>query len=177
MSDFIYSPPSEQLLLLLYSVCLGIGVGFIYSFFDTIYMIVDLHIDKCGEKRSENQPCEKNKTIISKIFQFSIDFFFSIVYTIIIVVFVFCANNGKYRLFIMLFGVFGFILYRITLGRLVNFLMRKLLALLQKAVRCVVIAPLMRLFFCTFKVFDSVFASHTIKKGIIKSLRKDVELQ
>ncbi len=177
MSDFIYSPPSEQLLLLLYSVCVGIGVGIVYSFFDTIYIVADLYVDKYKEKEVKNQPCEKNKTIISKIFQFSIDFFFSIVYTIIIVVFVFCANNGKYRLFMMLFGVLGFIIYKITVGRLVSFLMRKLFELVQKAIRFIIIFPVVRLVLFIFRMLDAVFASNTIKKGIIKSLRKDVGLQ
>lgn len=112
---------------MLYSFLIGISIGVIYSVFNTISMLVDLYIVNSEEKNKINQQNAKNKIIISKIFQFSIDFFFSVVYTVIVVVFIFCANRGKFRFFMLVFALWGFVLYKLTVGRLVSFCIRAVL--------------------------------------------------
>lgn len=175
MSGFIYTPPVQQLAQALYSLCLGVGIGLIYTFFDTIYITLDLYIDLKAEKCCKYQSSVKKKIIISKIFQFSIDFLFSIVYTIIIVVFVFCANNGKFRFFMFFFAVMGFVLYRVTLGRLISFVMQKLVFALRRFICYRIAAPLIGAAQCLIGFLVIRHTSRTIERGIIDTVRKDGE--
>lgn len=169
MTGFLHQPPQQQLFLILYSLILGMSIGVIYTLFDTISIMLNLYIDdRCIEKGRKQQR-SKNKIIISKIFQFSIDFLFSIVYTVIVVVFIFCANNGKFRFFIMLFSVLGFVLYKTTLGKAVHFLIYHAFRYLKMAVSAVVISPLAR----TFRFLEWKICAIRIKRRILNSVSKD----
>ena len=108
MGGFLYQSPKLQLILIMYSFIVGISIGIVYSVFDTISIMLNLHIvnESAGEEIKLRNA--KNKIIISKIFQFSIDFFFSVVYTVITVIFIFCANKGRFRFFMLAFAAVGF---------------------------------------------------------------------
>ncbi len=169
MTGFLHQSPNEQLCLILYSLCLGVGVGIIYSFFDTISIILNLHIDTKRANFEKKLSSDKNKIIILKIFQFSIDFLFSVVYTIITVVFIFCANNGKFRFFVMMFAVLGFVLYKVTVGKAVNYLMCALFSYIKRLLSFIVISPLCHA--CVF-MHGKIYGIK-IKRKIFNTVSKD----
>ena len=171
MGGFLYQSPKVQLILILYSFIIGISIGIVYSMFDTISILLNLHIVNCERTPEKKLQNAKNKIIISKIFQFSIDFLFSVVYTVIVVVFIFCANRGKFRFFIPLFSVLGFLLYKATVGRAVSFCMRKAVCFLYSFVKAYIALPIYRVYLIVKLRFTSVL----IKRRVISTVIGDKE--
>ncbi len=169
MGGFLYQSPKLQLILIFYSFVVGISIGIVYSIFDTISIMSNLHIGKMEGFREQKLQNKKNKIIISKIFQFSIDFLFSVVYTVIAVVFIFCANRGKFRFFLMFFSLFGFVLYIRTVGRLVSFCMQKAVSFTYRLIKTYVVSPVYSL----YTVLKSRFVSADIKRRIVDTVIGD----
>ena len=169
MGGFLYQSPKLQLILIMYSFIVGISIGIVYSVFDTISIMFNLHIvnESAGEEIKLRNA--KNKIIISKIFQFSIDFLFSVVYTVIVVVFIFCANQGRFRFFLIIFSVFGFLVYKRTLGRLVSFCMQRVVSFLYRTIKLYIACPLYR-FYTAVKIR---FVSAYIKRRAVNAVIGD----
>ncbi len=107
----------NRLDILLYSLAVGLAVGVIYTVFRLIYSVVfEYGLGK--------------KTGI--ILRFILDILFSLLYNLIAVIFVFGANSGVVRSYILFFAVVGFVLYELTLGR---FIYGILLCVLKVVVR------------------------------------------
>ena len=169
MGGFLYQSPELQLILIFYSFIVGISIGVIYSIFDTISITLNLYIEKADEYREQKLQNKKNKIIISKIFQFSIDFLFSVVYTVIAVVFVFCANRGKFRFFLMFFSLVGFVLYMHTVGRLVSFCMQRTFSFVYRLIKTYVVTPVYSL----YTVLKLRFVSADIRRRVVDTVIRD----
>ena len=166
---FLYQEPKTQLFIILYSFLLGMGIGVVYSLFDTIYIMFYPYIVSKDGFNGKIQEGRKNKIKISKIFQFSIDFFFSVVYTVITVVFIFCANKGRFRFFMLAFAVVGFAVYKLTVGRIVSFCMRALFKYIHRVLKKIFILPLCRL----SKAVKMRFYGYVIRKRFLNTVVKD----
>ncbi len=166
---FLYQSPKLQVVLIVYSFVIGVSIGIIYSMFDTISIILNLHIAKRSDYEEQKLQNAKNKIIISKIFQFSIDFLFSLVYTVIAVVFIFCANQGKFRFFLMFFSLVGFALYMRTAGRLVSFCMQKAVEFMYRLIKTYLAAPV----YSVYTACKSRFVSARIRRRIVDTVRGD----
>ena len=147
----------------------GVSIGIVYSIFNTIYIMLGLHIVNCEEKNQASLQNVKKKTIISKLFQFSIDFLFSVVYTVIAVVFVFCANRGKFRFFLMFFSLVGFVLYMHTVGRLVSFCMQRTFSFVYRLIKTYVVTPVYSL----YTVLKLRFVSADIRRRVVDTVIRD----
>ena len=168
---FLYQEPKTQLFIILYSFLLGVGIGVVYSLFDTIYIMFCPYIVSKESFDGKIQEGLKNKIKISKIFQFSIDFFFSVVYTVITVIFIFCANKGRFRFFMLAFAAVGFVFYKLTVGRIVSFCMRALFKYIHRILKKIFILPLCRL----LKTVKTCFDGYVIKKRFLNTVVKDKE--
>ena len=106
--NITYIEPDKQGLLLLYSLI----VGYLTELLCSIIRLPSAVI--------------KNVSASRKIFCIIIDILFdiitSIVHIIVIIIFIYAANSGIIRYFLLLAALFGVILYRISLGKLVNLL-------------------------------------------------------
>ncbi len=98
--------------ILLYSLVIGICIGVLYTVFRLIYGVLCAFIN--GKK------CRT-------IFRFALDILFSLLYTLVAVIFVFGANSGVVRLYILFFAFSGCIIYHLTIGRAVYDLLMKVL--------------------------------------------------
>ncbi len=171
MGGFLYQTPTFQLMLILYSFAVGICIGIVYSIFNTISIMLGLHIVNSKEKNQVPLQNVKKKTIISKIFQFSIDFLFSMVYTVIVVVFIFCANHGKFRFFMLVFAVMGFVLYKLTVGRFISFCMQAVFLFVYRTVKRYAVTPILYVY-----LFIKLrFVSAVIKRRIVNTVVGDKE--
>ncbi len=125
--------------ILMYSLALGVAVGVLYTVFRIAYGAV------C-------RFCKRKK--YRMIFRFALDIMFSLVYTLTVVVFVFGANSGVVRGYILLFAALGFLLYHKTLGRLVYavlmYMLDVLFVILRKTVRAITYP--IRICLCYFSV-------------------------
>ncbi len=95
----VFETNNRQLSILLYSAVVGVAVGVIYTLLCVTY-------DMCVGKR---------KNIF---FRICLDLLFSAMYTLIAVLFVYAANSGKIRVYILFFSVLSFALYQLTAGKL-----------------------------------------------------------
>lgn len=108
-----YSSLREQGIIILYSLLFGVGIGIIYEFFRFLRVFFTFS----AQKRTNKHIFLKN---IGIFFQIILDLLFSIVYTILVVIFIYGANDGKIRYYLLLFAVIGFALYYFTVGRLIS---------------------------------------------------------
>ena len=117
--DVTYIPPDRQGLLLLYSLIVGFISGLL-----------------CGLLRIPSGVL-KSIFIKRKIFCIIIgalfDIITSIVNIIVIIVFIYAANSGVIRYFLLLSALLGIILYNISFGRLID----KLSVALASAIRII----------------------------------------
>ena len=115
--DLTYVPPERQSLLFLYSLVLGYFIGIL-----------------CGSLRL---PACILKNIVSKnkklciIIDILFDILLSIVNIVVIITFIYAANEGIIRFYMLLITFLGILLYKISLGKLQN----KLAAALSKLIR------------------------------------------
>ena len=119
----MFLSPAEQGILVLYSLCIGIITGFIFEIFRFTAAVL-----LCISANS------KKKSSVYTVFRFILDVLFSLIYTVIAVIFIYGANNGSVRYFILLFAVLGFVLYLVTAGKLISHIENKLSRFLYKIV-------------------------------------------
>ncbi len=118
----MFLSPAEQGILVLYSLCIGIITGFIFEIFRFTAAVL-----LCISANS------KKKSSVYSVFRFILDVLFSLIYTVIAVIFIYGANNGSVRYFILLFAVLGFVLYLVTAGKLISHIENKLSRFLYAA--------------------------------------------
>lgn len=109
--SFIYLSPKEQLILVLYSLIVGVSVGAVYSISRFLLYFTYMFFNRSGK-------CAKAAEII-------LDILFSIVYTVIVILFIYGANNGAFRYFLLLNALIGFMVYIKTVSKVLNKIMSK----------------------------------------------------
>lgn len=115
---------THQLYVMLCSVLIGTLFGLIYDTCQLLKMIlspVEIH----GLERIRLLFKYSNKSISKRkeiVINFVWDILFFVIITLISIVFVHGANNGSFRLFIMIGGIVGFVAYKATIGKIVNLL-------------------------------------------------------
>ena len=157
----MFASPEEQGIIVLYSLCIGIVTGLIYELFRFTSVFV-LFI-------SENR---NKKSSFSFIFRFLLDILFSLIYTLITVIFIYGANNGTVRYYILFFTASGFLLYYFTLGKLFSFAEKKIsygLYSLMKAV-CIGIRKLL-------DPLNRAVSSYKIRKYVMRRITKELRKQ
>ena len=148
--DITYIPPERQGMLLLYSIVIGFLSG-------TVCGIVRIPVEII-------KYLFPNKKIIHLITDVICDVVLSLLYISVTVIFIYAANEGVIRYFLIIFAFAGFILCRITLGKLYN----KLSYVISKAVN-IVIRGLKKLIYPITARFISHSVEKYIKKGILKT--------
>lgn len=125
----------KQLISVAYSLILGLIFGAAYDIIRMIHII-------CGIASYSGREKSAKKGIIP----FSLFFIFDLVYAVFIgvafSVFVYFANYGDFRWFLMAGTVVGFAAYHLTLGRVVMYFSEAVVRFLKLIFRYTVIIPL-----------------------------------
>lgn len=106
--DITYIPPYKQGSLVLYSILIGFAAGFICD----IVKFTPEMLKKALQRKGHEIFC----IILDIIF----DILSSIIHTMIIIVTIYALNEGFVRYFLLLSALFGAVLYRISVGKLLN---------------------------------------------------------
>lgn len=101
----IYTSPLKQLVTALYSVAAGVFIGAVYT---AIRIAAVMLYGPSGE--------EKRRAAVF-ITDFAADLIFSVICTIITVVFIYAANGGTIRFFMLLFAFAGAVSFCIFPGK------------------------------------------------------------
>lgn len=107
-------------IILLYSAAIGVFLGVVYDFFRIRRKAYDLRKKRTGGKISG----------LEYIRVFFEDILFSLIASVVFVIFIFHMNSGRVRGIAFLGALFGFFVYRATLGRLVMFLSEAIIKLI-----------------------------------------------
>lgn len=129
----------KQLLNIVYSVILGLIFGAIYDIIRIIYVmcgIASYHGGRVNMKRGAVP------FVIFAVCDLSVFTVFTAVYS----VFDYWTENERFRAYILVSVILGFVLYRKTVGRAVMFVSEEIARLIKKLVRLVIIKPCMWLF-------------------------------
>ncbi len=120
--------------ILFYSLAVGAFIGVLYTVFELLYGVL----------------CEYGAGARSKMFfRIVLDILFSLLYTLVAVVFVFGVSNGNVRFYVLFFALAGFVIYNITLGRLIYRILLYVLGFfvrLSKKVFSAITYPMRKLF-------------------------------
>lgn len=119
-----------QTLVLLYSVLVGAIIGVVFDVFRILRLAFT----------------------VNKVVQFIYDILFSIIATLIFILFLFYANDGTVRWFSTLGSIAGFYLYYNTLGRLIMMIAETIISIIKTVLRfiwSITMRPLIALF-CIF---------------------------
>ena len=103
--DNAFLSPERQGLLLLYSLLLGISLGILFGLFKLPLNIAKELIKKRTFKFTADLVC---------------DIIISVVYTLAVVIFIYAANEGVIRYFMIAASFIGLLLYHFSLGRILN---------------------------------------------------------
>ena len=152
----MYATPAEQGTLVLYSLCVGTATGLIYEVFRFITSFIFFFFIN-----------SKKKSSFFALFRFALDILFSLIYTVIAVIFVYGANNGTVRYYILLFAVIGFFSYYYTLGKLFSYIEKKISLLLYNF--CIFAHKRMLLLICPLIIFHN---SRKIRRFSTKRILK-----
>ena len=102
----IYTSPIEQLKTALYSVIIGFFIGVIYSVMRSVYA------------SSKTLFCRgKAGTALFAAAEIAVDIVFSVFCTVTLIIFIYAANRGTVRLFMLLFALFGFVVFNALAGK------------------------------------------------------------
>ncbi len=149
----------NKLDILLYSLAVGLAIGVLYTVFKLIYSIM-----------CEYGLSKKTRTAL----RFVLDILFSILYNLIIVVFVFGANSGVVRSYILFFSFMGAVIYELTIGKLIYnvllLMLKFIVRISQKTVR-MLCKPLKIL----LRVVSERYYSDIVQKNIYKRLNGGLE--
>ncbi|MBO4423004.1 MAG: hypothetical protein J5879_06165 [Clostridia bacterium] len=153
--DVLHSAPGRQLILALYSVSIGFIFGMIYSVIRMPVSFIRYCIDVNGKK---TWPLFMTDLLL--------DILLFTLYTVTTVIFIYAANEGAARYYMIAFSLAGFIIQRLTVGRLFGFVSSKLDPVFYRIIRRIAhaiktaIRPLYELI-CNYKM----------KKYIIKAIK------
>ena len=100
--DIMYVPPEKQAILLLYSFAVGVSLGIICGFIKLPFVLID--------RLANNGKARFITYLIS-------DILISVLFTVAIVIFIYAANNGVIRYFMIISAYIGILLYKYTIYR------------------------------------------------------------
>ena len=107
----------------------GSILGVIHSLFDFLFVV--LNID------ATTSLCSKVKVnpIKKKILIFILDFLYFVIVTPFCAVYLFAANKGIIRWYIVILVVVGFLIYKYTVGRVLMCVMKRIMDLVVKIIK------------------------------------------
>lgn len=112
----------NQILIVFYSIFFGAFLGLVYDFTSIVGLILGfkkLNIKVKREILIKNKWNEKLNIILLCLS----DIIFFVIASVLIAIFVFGVNNGTVRWYILVGNLIGFVIYRITLGKLISVLL------------------------------------------------------
>jgi len=142
---------SEQMMLFLWSVVIGAGLGVGYR----LFRIVRLTFPH------------------GSVAVFFEDVLFSLIWGFVMFVFVMEFGRGNLRFFYIIGNAVGFILYLVTLGNIVNRIMRGIIGALKKIVSFIfrtLVLPVNRFFVALYLMLKPIFCNLYLK--LMKMLPK-----
>ena len=122
----------KQILNIVYSVILGLIFGAIYDIIRMIYVMCGIASYRGGRVSMKRGAVP---FVIFALFDLS-------VYS----VFDYWTENERFRAYILVSVILGFVLYRKTVGRAVMFVSEEIARLIKKLIRLVIVKPCMWLF-------------------------------
>ena len=149
-------PLYQTLLLLLYSLALGIFSGIVYDIIRFIRGILFVFIRVLTGKRD---------SVLYRIIQIILDLLYSFVYALLSVIFIFGANGGNIRWFILFFTALGFMLYVFLPGRVTGLIINKCSDIAVKAV-LKVIGAIKRLVMPIARCLKGIVVKRTIYRNV-----------
>ena len=149
--DLTYVPPERQGLLFLYSLVLGYIIGVLCG---------SLRLPACVLKNIVS-----NNKKICIIIDILFDIMLSIVNIIVIITFIYAANEGVIRFYMLLITFLGILLYKISLGKLQNMLAASLSKLIRK-ITVFIIKIVRKLIYPLKEEIISLRVMGYIKRGI-----------
>ena len=149
----IYSPPLTQLMIALYSVVIGAFIGSVYSLMRSVYRSMKTML--CRGKAGP---------AFFAVAEITVDIVFSVFYTVTLIIFIYAANRGVVRYFMLLFSLIGYITFNKLIGRRIVNASEKAAFVLKKAV--------LRL----MKRLDALFAPHKKRRNDRALMRHAVKL-
>lgn len=170
---------STILKMIVFSLGIGIFIGLIYDLFRirrALFSRNYYHIKK------ENTPIVKERKIESIIIFFE-DILFFLTASLVNIIFIYYANNGKIRGICFLFEVLGFTIYFFTLGKLFTAVAEYAIMYTRRFVKVIfrkLFSPVLKLLYnvycMTLGRFVGRIETLTVKRFDIKSKRiwKDV---
>lgn len=100
--DITYVTPAKQALLLLYSFLLGITLGIVCGFIRCPFVIFERLCNKRGAR------------FLTYLIS---DIIIAVIFTLSVIIFIYAANNGVIRYFMILSAISGVLLYRFSIYR------------------------------------------------------------
>lgn len=138
--------------ILLYSFLLGIFLGVVYDLFRIRRQLFSIGSAK---KAANVQETTNRICLIEDVIIFFEDVFYSIICSVVVCIFLFYVNHGRFRVIALVGAGLGFLVYYKTVGRLVLFCSEKIVRfirfLIGKIIKLTVV-PIFRLLKFLFKI-------------------------
>lgn len=154
----------KQLLGVGYSLILGLIFGAVYDIIRLIHIVCKIASYSGGQKFSR-------KGVLPFFAFFLFDLIYVFVVGVSFSVFVYWANNGDFRWFLMAGAVLGFVLYYFSLGRVVMFFSERLVRLLRRVAYYTVWVPIRFLLRFLWRTWLWIYG-HTLGLVIDSALEK-----
>ena len=138
--------------ILLYSFLLGIFLGVVYDWFR-----IRRHLFSIGyAKKNDNYKVKtKRMRLIEDVIIFFEDVLYGIICSVVVCIFLFYINHGRFRVIAIFGACVGFWVYYKTVGRLVLFCSEKIVRFIRFLIRKTIkltIVPIVRLLKFLFKI-------------------------
>lgn len=144
----------NQILIVFYSFIFGAFLGLVYDFTSIVGLIFGFKKLNIKDKREILIKNNKWNEKLNKILLCLSDIIFFVIASVLIAIFVFGVNNGTVRWYILIGNLIGFVIYRITLGKLISILLSYIS------------------YFIRFLVYKTISHLNLFVKKIIKKLPK-----
>ncbi len=150
----IFVSQEKLAIILLYSVFIGVFLGIVYDVFRIRRLA--FRTKPCFDTKEEYRR-DKLRNKFENVVIFFEDVFFALISAVVICVFIFYMNSGQVRGIALVGALFGFLLYYMTVGRLVMYFSGVIIGFIK---------------FLTKKIYD--YTLRPIKKGAIFIIRHTV---
>lgn len=114
----IFVSQQKLAFILLYSLFIGVFLGIVYDVFRIRRLA--FNTKACFSKKGTNEVARKENAADCVIIFFE-DVLFALISSIVVCIFIFYMNSGQFRGIAIIGALFGFLLYYLTVGRLVMY--------------------------------------------------------
>lgn len=142
----------KQLINIVYSLILGLIFGAIYDIIRVMHILFGI-ASYSGEKRG------MKRGVLSFGVFFLLDSLYVVCASTIYSFFNYFACNGEFRVFILASVCIGFIVYYVTLGRIVMFFSEAIVALLRKILHYAIVLPMQFVIRITLRAAKFTYAN------------------